>query len=180
MRIHLVVVCCHAVFVGPDCVPNGDHPSLDPLPDPYDERQWLLEPFQKSRGIPGEPDHKEGEHITFMRHMAVGLNELRDSWYDPVEVFDHTVLMFSGGPTKQQRTSSSEASSYLHAARCAIATHWPDETWLVLQVMLEELATDSFQNFLFSLLECKRMMGEYPDRLTMVGHEFKRNRFEVS
>jgi len=44
---------------------------------------------------------------------------------------------------------------------------------------LEEHATDSYQNILFGILECHRLVGRYPDVIRVVTHEFKRERMEV-
>lgn len=41
----------------------------------------------------------------------------------------------------------------------------------------EDLATDSYQNVLFSILRFRSQTGGYPRRVTVVTHEFKRTRF---
>ena len=46
---HLIVVCCHAIYVGPDIA---------------DESNWLIEPFQT------------GETGTFIKHVEAGVREL--------------------------------------------------------------------------------------------------------
>jgi hypothetical protein len=48
----------------------------------------------------------------------------------------------------------------------------PDE-----RVITETEATDSYQNVLFSLLLSRLYTGSYPQRITVVTHEFKRERF---
>lgn len=42
---------------------------------------------------------------------------------------------------------------------------------------MESHATDSYQNLLFSILSFRLHVGVYPERVTVVTHEFKRERF---
>ena len=44
-------------------------------------------------------------------------------------------------------------------------------------MVAENRATDSYQNVLFSLVRFKEYAGVYPQRVTVVTHEFKRARF---
>lgn len=46
------------------------------------------------------------------------------------------------------------------------------------RVLVEEYARDLFENVLFSICRFYEMMGRYPLRITVVGFEFKRYRFE--
>lgn len=63
---HLIIVCCHAIYIG-----NSDsHPT--------DEKNWLLEPFQRSSGTVAESNYKPGEHLTFLKHILTGINCLND------------------------------------------------------------------------------------------------------
>lgn len=43
---------------------------------------------------------------------------------------------------------------------------------------IEDAALDSFQNVLFSIARFRELTGAYPTRITVVGHGFKRRRFE--
>lgn len=45
------------------------------------------------------------------------------------------------------------------------------------RIIAESHATDSYQNVLFSLLRFRSHTGVYPQRVTVVTHEFKRARF---
>jgi hypothetical protein len=45
-------------------------------------------------------------------------------------------------------------------------------------VTTEDAALDSFQNVLFSIARFRELTGAYPSRITVVGHNFKRRRFE--
>jgi len=46
------------------------------------------------------------------------------------------------------------------------------------RAMTEDAALDSFQNVLFSIARFRELTGAYPARITVVGHNFKRRRFE--
>lgn len=50
--------------------------------------------------------------------------------------------------------------------------HTPSE-----RTITETEATDSYQNVLFSLLRFRTYIGSYPRKITIVTHEFKRERF---
>ena len=148
---HLVILCCHAVYHGA----SGS--------DPRDENAWALKPFQKSTAT------KSGEHETFLQHAFAAV-QLADA---------NTLIAFSGGPTDAQYPDLSEAQSYLNAFR-----DWSRAIGMTVpkalsngQVFLEERATDSYQNVLFSVLGFRRRTGYYPERLTIVTHAFKNERF---
>ncbi|PYH48618.1 DUF218 domain protein [Aspergillus saccharolyticus JOP 1030-1] len=120
------------------------------------EDEWEIEPFQK------------GETPTFTAHIKAGLCLAAE---DPA-----SLLVFSGGPTKQPRTSLSEGESYLNLA---LANNLYTTPFLSTSRITTELyATDSYQNLLFSLLKFRVTTGHYPSRVTVVTHEFKRARFE--
>ncbi|KAJ5516214.1 hypothetical protein N7527_007774 [Penicillium freii] len=119
----------------------------------------LIEPFQK------------GETPTFIDHVKAGLKALAE---DP-----HGLLVFSGGPTKKPRTELSEGQSYLNLARDnGYFQEMPTLPSIdPSRVIAETNATDSYQNLLFSLIQFRVYAGVYPQRVTVVTHEFKRARF---
>ena len=119
-----------------------------------------------------------------------------------------TYLVFSGGHTRPRDvTARSEAESYYDAmleilreeqeerlkredgedgedgenkedrARGKREQVSPETT--TRNVLIEDFATDSFQNLLFSILKYARVAGTWPDHITVVTHEFKRKRFLV-
>lgn len=45
------------------------------------------------------------------------------------------------------------------------------------RVFLEEFARDSYENLLFSICRFKEATGNYPSRVTVIGFDFKENRF---
>jgi len=118
-----------------------------------DENQWLLQDFQKSNAKTGKPSEPE----TFMAHIVAGsvMGEFHRK----------ALLIFSGGRTT--RSERTEAESYAMA--------WINRG--CLQYALEDLATDSFQNLLFSILKFHELTGRYPHQVTVITHAFKERRF---
>lgn len=149
---HLIIVCCHAIWVG-----GGPSKGLD-------ESEWLIAPFQKD------------ETPTFIAHARAGLRLLasssRPGGYD-------SLLVFSGSKTKAE-TGKSEARSY--ADLCRENAYWGEilegaEWEERRKIICEEQALDSFANLVFSLILFWREVGRWPDRITVVSHAFKRERF---
>lgn len=82
----------------------------------------------------------------------------------------HTVP--NRGNTKSE-SPHSEASSY---HRLALVTNLISPSFA--RVTTEEDALDSFQNLLFSIARFHEYTGRYPTKITIVGYEMKRRRFE--
>jgi hypothetical protein len=80
------------------------------------------------------------------------------------------LLIFSGGSTSSE-TRLSEAQGYLNVAKTL------ELLPLTSKVALEEYSRDSFENLLNSLCVYRKEMGNYPQRVTVVGFDFKRKRF---
>ncbi|KAF1832073.1 hypothetical protein BDW02DRAFT_503857 [Decorospora gaudefroyi] len=167
----LIIVCCHAIFL-----PDADAPGF-PLRSPHYEPNWLLAPFQKSDEATGKP----GEHETFLAHIKAGLDALMigtDAEHPP-----SSLLVLSGGATKRSESLQSEARSYYHAALAEELAeghlHGGRAHWLYSKgyILLEEQATDSFQNLLFSILYFRKATGKYPKQVRVITHAFKAKRF---
>ncbi|KAI8923525.1 hypothetical protein BC831DRAFT_403657 [Entophlyctis helioformis] len=118
-----------------------------------DESAWFLEPFQR------------GQAATFVQHIGCAINQT---------LLDQDAqLVFSGGQTRSKAVQLSEAQSYWLVAH---AMGWM--RGIEDRVTTEEFATDSFDNLLFSICRFKEATGSYPAKVTVVGFEFKRARFE--
>lgn len=79
-------------------------------------------------------------------------------------------------PTRKE-TRLSEARSYLNLASANNYFDLMSSTAeSVGRILLEEQALDSYHNILFSLVTFWRHCGDWPSRVTIVSHEFKRER----
>lgn len=115
-----------------------------------DSSEWILKPFQKD------------EMSTYKAHIQKGMDILAQN--------KTSLLVFSGGRTSPASTSS-EAASYLQLG-LAMNPGLSQERLLV-----ESYARDSFENVVFSICRFYEHAASYPERVTVVGHDFKRRRF---
>jgi hypothetical protein len=125
--------------------------------DPSQEESWRLQSFQRSAGL------KPGEHLTFLQHIQVAMHLKESKSVDTV--------VFSGGRTNPDLPELSEAQSYLDALK-----HWKPAN-AIDGIVLEEQATDSYQNLLFSIFAFRRCHGYYPTQIIVITHSFKEQRF---
>ncbi|KAJ1665413.1 hypothetical protein IW140_003382 [Coemansia sp. RSA 1813] len=120
---------------------------------PLDESNWHLLQMQR------------GEVGAFMAHIGKAVEMVKEQ--------DSALLMFSGGKTRLTAGMFSEAQGYWTAA--------DRMGWLAKdvyrRVFTEEYARDSYENVLFSIARFREITGHYPDRITVVGFEFKKDRF---
>ncbi len=92
-------------------------------------------------------------------------------------------MVFSGAATKISQTHISEARSYYHAALAEELAEGhlhggrAHHMFAKGYILLEEQATDSFQNLLFSILLFRRTTGRYPRHIRIITHAFKARRF---
>lgn len=156
----LVIVCCHAIFIGTQSSSNG---GPDCASDPYNESNWLLKPFQRGSKDP----FKEGEHVTFIAHISRAVQVAKK--LEDANPATRPAIIFSGGPTEMTKTTISEAQGY----NTVYNILYPADSWPVL---IEDRATDSFQNILFSLLKYRQELGHWPDHISIVTHAFKTRR----
>lgn len=118
---------------------------------------WLLESFQ----IEGN------DHLAFIEQIRTSIDLLNK---DP-----HSFLLFSGGQTKQIAGPVSESQSYYKLAEKLNLINEANSS----RINTEEFAKDSFENVLFSIARYFELFSSYKSltKLTIVGFEFKRQRF---
>lgn len=104
----------------------------------------------------------EGKTDILLKHITEGVRRASE---DP-----NGLLLFSGGQTKLSAGPISEATSYYLLAE-ALGLD-------MAQTAVEEYARDSYENLLFSIARFRELTGRYPVKITVVGYEFKRARFE--
>ncbi|KAK3714486.1 hypothetical protein LTR37_007792 [Vermiconidia calcicola] len=126
--------------------------------DSLSEPEWVLQPFQQSNPQTGKP----GEQETFITHIVVGTQALE---HDP-----QAMLILSGGKTTVE-SERSEAESYAIVLKRLNGDKYTD------RVLKEEIATDSYQNLIFSILRFRQHTGRYPGHVTVITHAFKQRRF---
>ncbi|XP_073305359.1 uncharacterized protein C57A10.07-like [Primulina huaijiensis] len=121
------------------------------------EDSWYLESYQKH----------PGQAATFIKHIQNGVEITGND--------DAALLLFSGGETRKNAGPRSEAQSYWVAAE---SKGWFGKQHEVKgRALTEEHARDSFENLLFSVCRFRELTGTYPHNITVVGYDFKEERF---
>jgi len=117
---------------------------------------WVLQPFQRA------------EPPLYVEHVRAAVHEAASR--------PGSLLVFSGGQTRQQGGPFSEAQSYF-----LVAEHfdWWSHHDVRVRVTTEEFARDSFENLLFAICRFRECSGALPQRVVVMGWEFKRARFEL-
>lgn len=124
--------------------------------DGLDQNEWHLAPFQ----------YEGQDHLCFRDHIVKSIEQLKKS--------PNSLLIISGGMTKEAAGQVSEAESYHRLLRRLLPE---EERHLQDRVHIEEFARDSFENVLFLLCRYYEISKVYPESITVVGFEFKRERF---
>ncbi|EPS61399.1 hypothetical protein M569_13398, partial [Genlisea aurea] len=124
---------------------------------PEKEDSWYLASYQRH----------PGQAASFVSHIQKG-----------VEIADEdnlSLLLFSGGETRKDAGPRSEAQSYWIVAE---SKEWFGNRGNVRErALTEEHARDSYENLLFSLCRFRELTGSYPRNVTVVGYDFKAERF---
>lgn len=86
------------------------------------------------------------------------------------------VAVFSGGQTREIAGRRSEAQGYWEVGR---DNGWFGHPNVGEQALREEFARDSLENLIFSLVLFFQKHGTWPERIVVVGWEFKRERYDL-
>ncbi|XP_026394955.1 uncharacterized protein C57A10.07-like [Papaver somniferum] len=121
------------------------------------EDSWYLESYQKH----------PGQAASFLSHIKEAVEiAARD---------EGSLLLFSGGETRKDAGPRSEAQSYWAVAE---SQGWfGNKEDVRSRALTEEHARDSFENLLFSVCRFRELTGIYPHNITVVGYDFKEERF---
>ncbi|KAJ9166772.1 hypothetical protein P3X46_021475 [Hevea brasiliensis] len=121
------------------------------------EDSWFLESYQRN----------PGQAATFVTHIQEGVEITAKD--------DRALLLFSGGETRKDAGPRSEAQSYWTVAE---SKGWfGNEEGVRWRALTEEHARDSFENLLFSVCRFRELTGTYPENITVVSYNFKKERF---
>lgn len=121
------------------------------------DRAWKLLDYQEKQGLPK----------IIASHIETAINISKSDV--------KSMLLFSGGQTRVDAGPISEGLSYYMYSKIM---GWLEDD-LLDRVNVEEYATDSFENLIFSVCRFKELAGVYPSRITIVGFDFKKKRYET-
>ncbi|RLV94385.1 ADIPOR-like receptor IZH2 [Spathaspora sp. JA1] len=107
------------------------------------------------------------DHVVFRDQILESLTLLQQ---DP-----EAYLIISGGETKKQAGPVSEALSYYLLAETLCKANQMES--VLSRVHTEVFARDSFENVIYSVCRYYELFQEYPEKITIIGFEFKRTRF---
>lgn len=119
------------------------------------DADWILEP------------HQTGQMGTFIEHIRKGASLALE---DP-----NSLLVFSGGETRHAAGARSESQSYT-ALFQLLETERPI-LGSIERVTTEEFARDSYENLIYSVARFYEVTGRYPNKISIVGFMFKKERF---
>lgn len=123
--------------------------------DIYDDNKWILFPFQK-----GEPKY-------YVEHLKEGIKLLSEK--------ENSILIISGGKTRQEALNLSEAVSYYNIAELE---NWFGFVNVKERTFLEEYARDSFENLLFSICRYYQLFKSMPEKNILITWKFKEERYD--
>lgn len=152
----MIMLPCHAIYKG--------HGSGRGLSD------WHMESFQK----------EGNDHLSWIKQIQRCVGLVRGA------ARKDSIVVISGGKTKKIAGNVSESLSYLnlllqnkemfmllpHSGCCE-----DEQDEILGSIYLEEYAKDSFENLLYSICRFKEITNRYPEKVVIVGYEFKRSRF---
>ena len=107
-----------------------------------------------------------GESQCLLEHIEAGVKLASEK--------PDSLLVFSGGETKEEAGPLSEGASYWFAAD---RMNWFGYPEIRNRAYAETYARDSFENLLFSVLRFFRQAGTMPSSVVVAGWTFKEERF---
>jgi hypothetical protein len=137
-------------------VVTGHAIFLDEHDAPLEDRDWFLQEYEL------------GEPPLLMEHVHQGVLIAHSD--------ASSLLVFSGGQSRQAAGPRSEAEGYW---RLAQRTHWWGCGDVSRRCTTENYARDSYENLLFSVCRFREWTGAYPRRIHVLSWEFKRERFDL-
>lgn len=155
---NLIILPCHAIFAPELNQHVVDHQGADKYAIAKDPNNWLMEPFQL----------ESDDHLSFFKHIELSLRELHEN-------IPNSALVISGGFTKSS-IEKSESSSYLELAQTVGLLKNPYFK-INTNIFIGEYARDSYENVLYSLCTFYKKFKKFPRKITIVGFDFKRERF---
>ena len=140
----------------PNAVIVAGHAICTSPTHPLAEANWILLPFQRN------------EVPCYIGHIEAGV---RAAAADP-----DALLVFTGGYSRAEAGPRGEAQSYYW-----IADHfgWFGHPEVRARAITEEFARDSYENLLYSICRVREFTGHYPQQVSFVSWEFKRERFDL-
>jgi hypothetical protein len=118
--------------------------------EPFAERNWVLLPYQA-----GDPPFYAKQIAEAVRLTAA---------------HPQSLMVISGGQTRPEGGQRSESGSYLQVLSSLGHLGQPGARQ---RCTIEEYATDSYQNILFSICRFREVVGRFPARVCVVGWGFK-------
>lgn len=143
-------------MTGPEIVIVAGHAVCIAPASPWESASWVLLDFQRD------------EVPYYVEHIQAGVRR--------VATKPESLLIFSGGQTRPEAGPKSEAASYFQVAG---NLKWFGCVGVARRTVMEEFARDSYENLLYSICRTKQITGDYPSHVTLVGWEFKRERFQL-
>ena len=124
---------------------------------PESPKSWILESYQAA----------SNQHLVFISHIERGVELAAQD--------KNALLLFSGGMTRAASSGITEASGYW---RVAFEKNLLLSSEIQKRVSTEDFAKDSFENLVFSVARFFEITNTWPEKIVVVGFEFKRKRWE--
>lgn len=186
---HLVIVAGHSVYIGADFSDAGNNSNwylVDYQRKPGAAQSFVehirlgvqvrshtcgmraccLTQSSSARRLQGPPGLSACSSAPTLKTLSTRVQATHDS--------EAALLVFSGGFTRTEAGARSEAGSYWQVAD---ALGWFGMEAVSERALLEDRARDSFENLLFSICRFRQFAGVYPQKITIVSYNFKRERF---